>query len=138
MARDVGVLSRRGQIARAARRRENDRDLVEPRTVVDRSGDIVAAVGQQIERAAIACAVARPGFRVDRHAGAGAKSLAEPVAQIGLEAADADQSLVDEREATERDGVFSVGGTSRDGRNRKRHKDRAARHDPGVADREEG
>jgi hypothetical protein len=45
----------------------------------------------------------RPG--VDRQAGAGAEGLAELVAQIGGDAAGADEPLVDEGEIAERDAV---------------------------------
>src|SRR5262249_12289386 len=77
-------------------RRELDRDRVDARAVVRRALDVVAAVGQQQERALIALRRAVPGGRIDGHAGGRAEGLAELVALVGRQATDGDEALVDE------------------------------------------
>ena len=81
--------------APGATRGKLDRNGVEARPVVGGADDVVTAVRKQPERPLVAGAVTCPALDIDRHAGTGAEGLAELVLQVGRDAADADQPLVD-------------------------------------------
>jgi hypothetical protein len=100
---------------RVVERLEGDGKLVDARAVIDRSADVVAAVGQHVERALVARGRSRPRRRIDRDGGSGAEGLPELVAQIGGQASDPDQRLVDEDQVADGDGF----GGARRGRDRK-------------------
>src|SRR5262249_16853771 len=93
----------RGAAEGGASAAEGSGRVVEAGGVMGGGGDIVAAIGQEVERAAVAVGRQPPGFRIGRQPGAGTERLAEPVAQVGGQASDADQSLVDVAKAADGD-----------------------------------
>ena len=92
---------------RIVERLQGDGKLVEARAIVGRAADVIAAVGQHIERALITRRRSHPGPGIDRDAGPGAEGFTELVAQIGRHPPDSDQSLVDEDKIADRDGLGS-------------------------------
>ena len=112
--------------SRIVERLQRDGKLVEARAIVGRAADVVAAVGQHIERALITCRRFHPRPRIDCNAGARAEGFTELVPQIGRDPADSDQGLVDEDKIADRDGL----GGEYSRRRRERARDqRRSRHD---------
>ena len=111
--------------SRIVERLQGDGKLVEARAIVGRAADVVAAVGQHIERALITCRRSHPGPRIDRNAGAGAEGFTELVPQIGRHPPDSDQSLVDEDKIADRDGL----GGEYSRRRRERARDQCRQRD---------
>src|SRR5262249_41965272 len=70
-------------------------ELVDPRAIVARAGNVEAAVGQHIERALVAGGRSHPRLRIDRDGGAGAEPLPELVAEIRRQPSNPDERLVD-------------------------------------------
>ena len=112
-----------GDRGRVRDRLEHDRELVEPGTVIGRTGDVVATIGQQIERAAVAIGRSPPARHIGCQAGAGSECLAELVAMIRRNATNADEALVDQGQAADGDRVGGKrrGSRQQEGENERRN-----------------
>ena len=106
---DAALLLVGGRCCAGRHRREPDRQHVEAGAVVGCTRHIVTAVGQEQHRALVAVAIAAPVGRVHRHARAGTEGFTEFVALIGRNSSNADQPLVDERCAADRNRIIGKG-----------------------------